>query len=190
MLDLIAPFIGNIVTIITVLIGAIAGAIGKAYFDKKNLQSATKENKKRLAKALQSELKTLIKIYDHNKLAPWVDGQDNRVKIVKIDCNYLTVFENNTDKLGALEADDIDKIVEFYTFLKSFIDTLQVLSIRWDEYARYQRAQQANISEVGYATELECRYIDVKNVHNITLNLQDNILNNCNKIIDILNKYN
>lgn len=176
--------------LVYVLSGSLATLFGKSLLDYWKAKKQTIETKKRLARALNAELKTLLFIYDKSKLDQWDDTKPVQTKIAKIDFNYLIVFESNTDKLGLFDSDEIDEIVKFYTFLKSFIETLQVLAMRWEEYARYSRVSHPNIPHELYLQEKQFLYIDVKSVHEEVFKLQDEIINiYLYKIEPLLKKY-
>lgn len=95
--------------------------------------------RRKLAKALKAEISSLIKLYQANKLETALPQEGSDISIVKIECNYLSVFENNTDKIGIFDEDDIAEIISFYMQTKGLIDTLSVLSERWSSYAMYSR---------------------------------------------------
>ena len=97
-----------------------------AYFlrkndDKNKLDTLNKE-RRNLAKALHTEISTLVKMYDKMKLENKLPEKGSDIKVAFISQNYIAVYENNLDKLGILESDDISYIVEFYMYCKSLID--------------------------------------------------------------------
>lgn len=100
----------------------------KNYFNKR----------KKLAITLSSEIKAFKTVYDNDRYSyrlkkdPPQNGTD--IKIVRLECNYVVTFDNNTDKLGLLDEEDISEIISFYMELKSLIDTLMVLATRWERY--------------------------------------------------------
>lgn len=143
-------------------------------------------DREKLAKALHSEISTLIDLYRKNPVSPDTPRQGSDIRIVHLNCNYISVFENNTDKLGLLDKDDISSIITLYIHIKGLMDTLIVFATRWDTYALYSRSAQ---NEPNYERENAARLNDVATVHPVALNYQDKVFNEYQNVLNLLDKY-
>ena len=135
---------------ISLFIPVIASA-ATAYFLRKNDNHNRNEDNKQqtanIAKALYSEIETLMTIYKRLELnqEPPKNGTD--IKIASIQHNYLTVYENNLDKIGLFNTDDIQKIIELYTYIKALLDSHLHVADFWEKYAQYTRSENVDKQE-------------------------------------------
>ena len=163
-----------------------------AYFlrkndDKNKLDTLNKE-RRNLAKALHTEISTLVKMYDKMKLENKLPEKGSDIKVAFISQNYIAVYENNLDKLGILESEDISYIVEFYMYCKSLIDSLKYLAQRWEQYVSYQRKNYPT-TDKNIADELHRKYIDVKTAYEAALAGQEKVFTLHRNILERLEKY-
>ena len=172
-------------SVLTSVLAATLTNIGMYIRETYNASKAKKSEQRKLANALHAEVKTLFMLYEKNSLKPELPLQGSDIAIVRLSCNYLSIFENNTDKIGIFNPEDIACIIELYIGLKGLIDTILVLAERWDKYATYSRMHQSPTD----LPERESRLIDVHGVYNIALIYQEHFFNNYKKVLNVLEQY-
>ncbi|WP_196603466.1 hypothetical protein [Pectinatus haikarae] len=147
-----------------------------------------KQNRSKLAKALYSEIKAFIDMYQEYKLTKKLPQNGDDIKIVRLECNYVVTFDNNTDKLGILDEDDIPRIIFFYMQLKSLIDTLMVLAERWEKYASYCNAN-APTTQAKDITIVRILKKNIDDTHKLAFNIQEKVLKDAGEALSALEKY-
>ena len=190
------------------IIPPLVVALVTTYLNNKYTQNREKNNKSRtvtevkvrLAKAFWAEISSLIAIYDSHKISEYVDGSAINIEIVRIDSSYLSVFDNNTDKIGLFPADDAKEFLKFYLFLKSFIDTLRELSKRVETFnlLKVQLLLQRKTTAEGtlYFDSISPVQIehdafeDLKNLYRYTYNQQTELYEKVREMKPIFDKYN
>lgn len=171
------------------VIGAVIGALltNIVIYIREEWISKPKQKKreqKKLATALYAESESLMTLYEPNKLENKVPENGSDIKNVRISCNYIAVFENNTDKIGILNTADIKSIIDLYITIKALIDTLLVLADRWELHATSSRhPQQFN------SNELDMQLEDVRNTYKIALQYQTIVFELYPKVKKVLSKY-
>ena len=90
--------------------------------------------RKRLKKALRTELEVLKMVYEPLKVKaePPEDGSDIRVN--SLTQQYTAVYDGNTDKLGMFKPKTASSIIEAYTRIHALMDTLLVYADVWYGY--------------------------------------------------------
>ena len=163
-----------------------------AYFlrknDDKNKFDTLNKERRNLAKALHTEISTLVKMYDKIKLENKSPENGSDIKVAFISQNYIAVYENNLDKLGILENEDISHIIEFYMYCKYLIDSLKYLAQRWEQCISYQR-ENYPITDPNIDNELKRKYIDVDTDYKAALAGQEKVFTLHRNILERLEKY-
>lgn len=162
-----------------------------AHFLKKNDNDNKTENlnkeRQNLAKALHTEIFILVKMYEEIRLPENPPKTGDEIKVAYISQNYISVYENNLNKIGILDKDDIPKIIEFYMCVKYLIDSLQLLSKRWEVFTQYQRKNQQLNEQQNQ--ELNLKYVDVCKVYQAAREAEKRISNLFFDVLERLSKY-
>ena len=155
------------------------------YWKQQHLKKMEIQN---LAKAIHTEITVLVKLYGKMKLksSPPLSGAD--IKAVLISQNYLSVYENNLNKIGILKKKDVTEIIKLYLCFKYLIDSLKYLSQRWETYVQYQRNNHPIQSKKIY-DEMNRKYRDVVNAHNAVCEGQSLIFSLYDDVLKRLEKY-
>ncbi len=165
------------------LLGSILTMIFTKFYDDCRQKKNFKIEQKNLAKALKTEISVLVKMYQKIKLPENPPNNGSNLNVAYISQNYISVYENNTNRLGILNSDDIPKIIELYMCIKYLIDSLQWLSQRWEIYSRYGRTPNYS------SKELILKGVDVENAYNAAREGEKIIFNLYNDVLNRLSKY-
>ena len=131
--------------------------------------------RKRLAKALLTEINTLAKVYQEKleddmtysleETEPDENGNVQYVQgIMLVDSACLTIYDHNADKLGYFNLSTIEKIVTLYTLIRGHICSINTWNAMLNntkdiaEFVRYRgglRAEYIKIAEQADITK-EC----------------------------------
>lgn len=104
--------------------------------ENKKRKTDLKTNKFRIARAFWAEITALFSLYENLKLVPWDTlEKDIEYNMVNIQYDYISIFNSNADKIGLFPHEDAVEFIKFYTFTKSYIDSLRELSRRWINHA-------------------------------------------------------
>lgn len=109
--------------------------------EKQKQKTDLKTNKIRLARAFWAEITALFALYEGLKLVPW-DPPEKEIdyNMLNIQYDYLSIFNSNADKIGLFPHEDAVEFIKFYTFAKSYIDSLRELSRRYKNHMnRYEK---------------------------------------------------
>ena len=122
------------------------------------------------------------------KLSDLPPKNGSEIKAANISQNYISVYENNLDKIGILKTEDISYIIELYLYFKYLIDSLKWLSERWETYVQYNNDNEDSKDE-KIQIELKCKYTDVVNAYKSAKFGEKRILNSFKNVVDRLSKY-
>lgn len=134
-------------------------------------------NRKRLAKALLTEIDTLLKVYqeklkddmayslketkqDENGNVQYVQG------IMQVDSTCLVIYDHNADKLGYFDLSTIEKIVTLYTLIRGHIcsiNTWNTMSHNTHdiaEFIRYQGVLRGEYVKIAEQADLTKRSLE------------------------------
>lgn len=152
----------------------------QSLWEKREQKRVARQN---LAKAIHSEISTLVEIYKQMELSeiPPQSGED--LKIAYLTQNYISVYESNLDKIGILDNNDIEKIVKLYICIKALIDSHIYLAKRWEMYAQYTRDPK-NIPQ-----EEILKKEDVYSAHKAALKYQKEIYELYPSVLERLEEY-
>ncbi len=92
-----------------------------------NYAQREKSGAEALLKSLLDELRAVLKRYDDTAGKIWKDIGDEPTGIFpyyEISQDYLSIYNNNADKIGLIPDDDLRReIIEGYTLMKGLIDS-------------------------------------------------------------------
>lgn len=113
--------------------------------EKQKQKTDLKTNKIRLARAFWAEITALFALYEGLKLVPW-DPPEKEIdyNMLNIQYDYLSIFNSNADKIGLFPHEDAVEFIDFYTFAKSYIDSLRELSRRWINHVAREEQKHLN----------------------------------------------
>ena len=171
-------------SILSGLCGCVLTSIFTIWNDNRKIEKSIDIKRNNLAKAIHTELSTLLEIYDKMKLKETMPQQGDDIAIAKISQNYISVYENNLDKIGILDNEDVKYIVQLYTYIKSLIDSLICLADRWEDYAKYTRELNANDKEKILKLH------DVMTANKAAYYCQEKVFTLFPNVLDRLEKYN
>lgn len=141
-----------------------------------------------LAKAIYSEISTLVEIYKQMELTETPPQVGTDLKIAYLTQDYISVYENNLDKIGILDTDDIEEIVKLYICIKALIDSHIYLAKRWEMYAQYTR-ELNKIPKEEKTKEEQRKKEDVNSAHRAALGYQKEIYKLYPGVLDRLKEY-
>lgn len=119
-------------TIIASSISGLIAVVATHWLIKSRSKDETNATKIRIARAFWAEITALFSLYESLKLVPWDPPEKNiDYNMVKIQYDYISIFNSNADKIGLFPHEDAIEFINFYTFAKSYIDSLRELSRRW-----------------------------------------------------------
>jgi hypothetical protein len=115
----------------TVFYSALAGAVSTGLLQSITAIFVRKREKKSMLTAISAEVDSICRLIKHRKYVELIEqilknslGEQNVVHIViDIRENYFSVYESLTSKIGKLSPEDVVKIVNFYAYCKSLIDS-------------------------------------------------------------------
>lgn len=149
--------------IIIALTSSLSTAVLAHFFTIYRVHQKSKNTIKSTKLAIQTELQTVLNLYESFKLSPDEPKNGEDIKAVRISYKYNTVYSHNADKLGLMDKKVIESVVTAYTYLASFIDTLTVLADRWEEMIQAERLKQDTI----------LYWQDVKDCHKLAYDQQE-----------------
>lgn len=165
---------------LTTFVFAVVLFAVKSWWTNKEQKQRSRQN---LAKAIHSELSALMEIYKQMELSetPPKSGED--LTIAHLTQNYISVYENNLDKIGILDKDDIEVIIKLYIGIKGLIDSHIYLAKRWEMYAQYTREPNKIRQEEDLKKE------DVNSAHRAVFRYQEKIYDLFPDVLGRLEKY-
>lgn len=152
----------------------------QSWWERRGQKRIARQN---LAKAIHSEISTLVGIYRQMELTETPPQSGKNIKIAYLTQNYISVYENNLDKIGILDNGDIKEVVKLYICIKALIDSHIYLSKRWEMYAQYTRDPNSIPKEEAMKKN------DVNSAHRAALEYQKEIYKLYPDILKRLEKY-
>ncbi len=134
-------------------------------------------NRKRLAKALLTEINTLVKVYKEKlkddmayslkEIEPDKNGNVQYVQgIMLVDDDCLAIYDHNADKLGYFDLQTTENIITLYTWIRGHIcsintwNTMSHNTNDIEEYRRYQRVLEAEYRKIDKLVDITKRNLE------------------------------
>lgn len=123
------------------IVGVVLSFIAKSVYDSRRDKKSLADLRSGIARAFWAEITALFALYEGLKLVPWDPPEKNiDYNMLNIQYDYLSIFNSNADKIGLFPHEDAVEFIKFYTFAKSYIDSLRELSRRYKNHMnRYEK---------------------------------------------------
>lgn len=114
------------------IVAAIAGAVAAGLFQLVDRILSRRRRSEAVLVAIAAEVRSILDLIEHQRYLEEVSAQAKAIRagiwgehtlIIDIRSNYFSVFDSLAADLGLLKPHQIRKIVAFYAFCKSTIDS-------------------------------------------------------------------
>lgn len=162
-----------IIPVAAALLGSLAGACGSYLANLKMLETRQRREERRVARALQGEIESMIQIVQLRDYATGLrsaaeDFRQGKISpfVVPIGQNYFSVFEAHTAQIGALQGDLPRRVAEVYTLAKALVDDFRGIADKdWESYAKNLKQlppqlQQTNLQDMAKRFDERANFIN------------------------------